>query len=535
MDQIWKRVLAAAALSPLIGVAAIGGGRRFYPDDPIWRMPEPAAVHNPQKRGINLLYDFTVDSFAPPGQRQTPDRLIPALDVNTVGEVPDSEWYVNRHYWRPMSIEALRRGPARGNEPSPPFTITAGKTEGITPGFQMNDGHGRKYVVKGDPLSNPEMATAADVIGSKFFYALGYYTPENYITYFTRDQLKVSPDAKYRSPGGEERRMTEFDLTATLAKMPRDSNGRYRVMASLYIEGKGVGETPWYGTRKDDPNDIFPHEHRRTARGLYTMCTWLNHTDIKAEQTYETVVETGGVPYIRHYLLDFGSMLGSDSDAPKDARLGHRYMLNPHPSALAKMFSAGLWVEDWERADYGGKRAVGRFTAEAFDPDRWTPNYPNPAFLNRLPDDDFWGAKQVMAFTNDQIRAIVETGQYSKPSDVDYIVGVLEERRDLVGRTFFAKVLPLDRFEIRSGELIFHNLAVDYGFAQAPRYQWEWAGYDNERGTRGPAIEGATGSRVPPASRGAYLMATIRAAGDDAKQVRVYLRDDKVVGIDRTW
>lgn len=537
MGKIRRPLLAAALLAPVIVAAAnIGSTRRFYPDDPLWIAPRPLPVPKANKRDINLLYDFLSNSLATPGEKQQPAaKLIHAMDVNTLGEVPDSDWYTNRHYWHRMSIAELKRGPGDDNQPVPPFTITGAKSEGITPGFQMTDARRRKYYVKADPRSNPHLASAADVIGSKFFYALGYNTPENYIAYLTKGELKISPKAKIKPPGGHEREMTEFDLDPLLEHMPREHNGRYRVLASLDIGGQTIGPARWYGTRTNDPNDIFPHEHRRTSRGLYVVAAWLNHTDIKAGQTFDTIVDDGGVPHIKHYLVDFGSMLGSDSDDPKNVRLGHRYMIERDPAVLAKMLTAGLWVEDWERADYGNHREVGRFTAEAFHPDRWTSNYPNPAFLNRLPDDEFWSAKQVMAFTNQEIRAIVETGEYSDPAAVDYLAGTLAKRRDIIGRTYFAKVLPLDRFEVRGGELSFHNLAVDHGLWHAPRYTWEWATFDNESGQPATTIAGATGSTVPLAAQSGYVVATIRAAGRPEKSVRVYVRGSKVVGIDRTW
>ena len=62
-----------------------------------------------------------------------------------------------------------------------------------------------------------------------------------------------------------------------------------------------------------------------------------------------------------------------------------------------------------------------------------------------MPDDAFWAARQVMAFTDDEIRAIVRTGQYSQPAE-DWITATLIERRNRIGRTFFTKVLPLDHF-----------------------------------------------------------------------------------------
>ena len=68
-----------------------------------------------------------------------------------------------------MSIEELVRGPGDANPPAmdKPWTVISGKNEGITPGLVIRDSKGRKYFLKFDPKTNPEMASAADVVGSK--------------------------------------------------------------------------------------------------------------------------------------------------------------------------------------------------------------------------------------------------------------------------------------------------------------------------------------------------------------------------------
>ena len=58
---------------------------------------------------------------------------------------------------------------------------------------------GRRFVLKFDPPGYPELATAPDVLVSKFFYALGYHVPENYIVYFTADQLKLKDGVMLRT------------------------------------------------------------------------------------------------------------------------------------------------------------------------------------------------------------------------------------------------------------------------------------------------------------------------------------------------
>ena len=65
-------------------------------------------------------------------------------------------------------------------------------------------GDKNRYVLKFDPPQYPELCSAADVIGSKIFYALGYNTPENYIVHFRREQLEITDGVMYRHPSGKK-------------------------------------------------------------------------------------------------------------------------------------------------------------------------------------------------------------------------------------------------------------------------------------------------------------------------------------------
>ena len=96
--------------------------------------------------------------------------------------------------------------------------------------------------------------------------------------------------------------------------------------------------------------------------------------------------------------------------------------------------------------DYKKFPALGRFEWEIYRPDEWKPEYKNPAFQKRLPDDTYWGAKKVMAFSDDDIRAIVELAQYSDPEAEQWLVTCLQKRRDKIGMEYFRRVLPLDDF-----------------------------------------------------------------------------------------
>ncbi len=536
-----KKTVILALLFPLLLVPLLRA-QRFYPDDPLKKEPTPLHLEEARARKLNMYYDFFEGSFFEPGERHRENATIPSQAVNTLGEVPDSGWHVNRHGRNPMTIEELVRGPGNENPPSKEgaWKVVAAKTEGVTLGFTIEDARGHRYIVKMDPRSNLEMASAADVISSKFFYALGYHVPENYIVYFERRQLVVSPDASITDASGKHRRMTNRDIEEILLHTPRDPVKGYRAVASSYLTGTILGPFRFYGTRSDDPNDLVSHEHRRDLRGLFVFAAWLAHNDAKSLNSLDTLVEEDGIRYIKHHLIDFGASLGSDSFTAKSPRAGNEYLFAWKPAAL-QVFTLGLYVPRWARAHYPNFPSVGNFESEIFEPEKWKPNYPIPAFENRLPGDTFWAAKQVMAFTDEQIRAIVKTGQYGDPAAEDWVTLNLIARRDKIGRAYFQKVLPLDRFQIEGNRLEFEDLEVKYGIVQSRDYTVQWSHFDNDS-EKHTLINGETSFTLPGqvrnAETGSYFAATIRGE-DEAITVTVYIRKQssgyKVVGIDRTW
>lgn len=539
MGEVLQRILTGATLALLLPWPL--GAQKFYPDDPVWKEPKPRAVAEVLGRKLSDYYDFFWHTFATPGERHTTREPIRARSVNTLGEVPDGAWYANRHGRTRMSVEELVRGPGISHAPdvSGPWKVVGAKTEGVTPGFTIEDARGARYLLKVDPAEHPEMATAADVVGAKFFYALGYHVPENYVVTFERRQLRVDPTSVLTDPLGKKRKMNERDVDEVLLNVPRDSHKRYRAVASLMLKG-WLGPFRFHGVRADDPNDVIPHEHRRDLRGLFVFCAWLGHNDIKSLNNLDTLVEEDGVRYIKHHLIDFGAALGSDSFTAKSPRAGNQYLFEFRRSII-QILTLGLYVPRWAKARYPHLPAVGRFESEVFEPERWKPNYPNPAFRNRLPDDNFWAAKQVMAFSDEEIRALVATGEYSDPRAVDWITKCLIVRRDKIGKAYLARVLPLDRFEVRNNRLEFEDLAVKHKFVPPRQYQVQWSRFDNLTGRKTP-LAGRTLLEIPPelepATAGEYFCAELRAA-DPHKTVTVYLRrgerGTQVVGIDRTW
>jgi len=525
------------ALPHLLGFVFAGltacSAQQFLPDDPVTRTPEVAAVRQTNVQEINGLYDFGHNSFhyKSPGATES-------LGVNTLGEVPDSSWFTNRDT-SAFSIEAVKRGGRVQGGPQPPYTVVAAKTEGVSTGFRIRDGRGLLYFVKADPMSNPEMATAADVMGALFLYAAGYNVPENYILVGRPEEFRLSKEATLKPTYGKSRRLTADELRQIVDRIPHEGNGSIRLMASLSLPPKIVGPFRYAGVRSDDPNDLIPHERRRDLRGLAVLFAWLNHTDAKGENSLDTVEGEGENARFVHHLLDFGDCFGSDSDIAKDPRHGREYIILP--ITWSRIYKFGLRPPDWETVHYPQEmKAVGNFSAAAFDPLAWKANYPNPAFVEITPLDGYWGAKRVMAFRNDQIRAIVEEGRFQDPKVVDYITGALESRRDAIGRAWFRQVLPLEGFRIVDDHLAFDDLAVQYGFSPPSRYQLSWFLWHNEAQKK-EDVSTSEDSRLPNTfkslSVGSYIGCRIGLEHADARSVTIYFRHErdnwKLVGISR--
>ena len=383
-------------------------------------------------------------------------------------------------------------------------------------------------------MDHPELATAADVIASRFFYALGYHVPANYTVFFTKDDLVLGPDTNVVDAKGVKRKMTNRDLWEVLGKVHKQPDGRYRAVASLYLTGRPVGPRRWHGTRRDDPNDIVPHEHRRDLRGMKVVAAWLAHDDSRSINSLDMLVDEG-VPHIKHYMIDFGSTLGSASNGPNSPRSGHVPFFSWKESAQ-EFFTLGLYVPSWALAKYPDFKSIGRFEHERFDAEKWVPEYRNPAFENMLPDDAFWAAKQVAAITDEEIRAMVRTGELSDPKAEAWLNECLIKRRDKIAKAFLPKLLPIDRFRVENGRLAFDEIGPKAASPSQYAVRWFRAKSGESERSIGNAASLTLPLRADELARDEVLVADVNSG--DARTVRVYIRvrDGKaeVVGLERT-
>ena len=511
---------AGLALTAGLGVSA--SHPKFYPDDPISRIVDSQNASTVEPREIDLVYDTLENSFSSPGD---PTPNVRAQNVNTLDEVPDSNWFTNRAGFRPMTVDQLLKGPDTGTGPAAgQWTIVAAKNDGVTPGFRMRDAAGQTWFIKFDPPGHRGMATGTEVVVTKLFWALGYYVPEVHLASLRPEMLTIDETAHITPPSGNKRRFKASDIRALLRKANRDPDGSYRVIASKVLDGKPVGGFRFYGTRSDDPNDVIPHEHRRELRAFGTFSAWLNHVDSKSINTLDTLIEQGGRTVVRHNLLDFGSTIGSAGVYPREAFEGWEYLIEGKKT-LAGIPTLGLYVKNWRTLTRYRSPSVGAFPIDhsSWDPERWKPRYANSAFKAARLDDKFWAARRLQSFTDEMLRALPQVGQFDDPKSEEMLAKFLIDRRDAIVRRYLPVVNPITDVELTpAGVLTFENAAVDADVAAMPKeYVVEWRLFDNVTGVTTPigttSGPGASRTVTAPASLpqtvGAYLRAEIAAKG----------------------
>ncbi len=447
-----EAALFASCLAVMCVVATLAQRPQLYSkQEPIRLDFDMQTIAKPATYETGYLWDFSNNTFIQPFTKSPFGRKsVEAINVNTLDEVPNSSWFTNRNGVRRMSLAEIKRAANETDGPAPgALTVVKGKTNGITPGFQVKDSRGDVYLLKFDPVGYLEMSSGAEAIATRLFYAIGYNVPQNTIYRFRRNQLKLDPKATFTDSMGKKRQLTEADIDAILKLAASYPNGEYRALASKFLKGKPVGNFKFAGVRDDDANDIIPHEHRRDLRGLRVFAAWLNHNDIRNGNNLDMFVKEDGREFIRHYLIDFGSTLGSDTAFPNANEVGYAHQVD-FGEARKSLLTFGLYQPHWRSTENRVQfTSVGNFASDKFKPHQWKSNFPMEAFQNMTDRDAYWAAKIVASFTDEQIRAAVETGELSDPKAAEYLTQQLINRRDAIAREYFTRNAAIDELQVQ--------------------------------------------------------------------------------------
>jgi hypothetical protein len=468
--------------------------------------PEPIAwvdtlpIEEPPAREANelgSLFEASVadEIFRPARFRYAESNKKEATNITRFDDVVASAWFQHRNGRQRLSPDEIRRGATTtaGPDTSRTLTIIAGKTEGISPGFTVRDASGDRYIIKFDPKGNLRLASSADVVSSRLFYAAGYNVPEDFIIVFDSTRLQVGEGAEV-SIDGRPVPLTLERVHQMLAETDPLPDGRYLALASKYVPGTPKGPFRLEGRWSEDPNDYYYHEYRRELRGLLAVAAWLNHVDMRFANTMDVWIEDPG--YIRHYLIDFAATLGSGTIRPHTPREGVEYNFD-FWVVMARLFTLGFYTQGWENETaVVTYPEIGWMRASQFEPQAWKPNWPNKAFTLATLRDMYWGAKLVGSFTDEQIQAAVSAAGLPAAA-ADELARMIEVRRDKTVGYWYRQVTPIENVEVsstaRALTVTFDDYAIAAGVWDAANvtYLWRFAH---------PALGIELSGRMPAAS-----------------------------------
>jgi hypothetical protein len=403
-----------------------------------------------------------------------------AENVNSLDEVPDSSWFTNRP--RPSGLRGTELPLATcdasllldpDHSPDGSWIVDHGKASGATSGFRVNIPGKGKYMFEADGLAQPELPTAASIVGAAIYHAAGFNTPCEQIVYFRPSLLKLMPGLKWRHNNIEdERSFDERALQLVLASCARHGP-LVRMHASGWIPGHLLGPFRYDGTRPDDPNDVIPHENRRELRGARLLAAWTDHWDARDANSMDAwLADPGNAPdgspgHVVHYYLDTSDALGPEyGQRQVTMRLGYSYIIDWGDTA-ADLLTLGIPKRPWDRPlGDAGYEVFRNFDVHSFAPDEWKMQYPNPAFSRMTERDGAWMARILARFTPESVRALAKMAWFSDPSNTDHLGRVLEGRLERILDRYLTRLSPIGELRVEGASRL---CGVDLAEARAVR------------------------------------------------------------------
>ena len=365
----------------------------------------------------------------------------------------------------------MARGPF-GDDPGPvlPFTVIKGKTIGSTPGLVAIDARGQRYMLKLDPPGWLGLNTSTEVVATRLAWAAGWLVPaEKIVDVRPEDLVLIAEGAEPRTSGTATSRSRRSMLAELMRAHAARADGTIRVCASHWLEGRNLGPWAYTGRRADDPNDRIEHQNRRDVRAFGVFAAWVNDIDTMENNTMDAYVGTDGRGHVVHYQQDVGGSFGQFAAVPAEVWMGDETYFMPGRIFASLLHlrrasgAAGTTIAA-RGAPQGAARAsypeLGYFDDEGFDPGQLASDPRQSGLRAQTARDRYWGAKRVIAFSEEEMRAAVALGHYA-PATEQRLFEILWHRRERIVRAFLDESVPLDYFRFEAGRLCFDDLRTD--------------------------------------------------------------------------
>lgn len=456
-------------VSALTATMACGRSHPRFADRPVvWEVGDDKPCAVPHVRPfLPALYYSNIYVRREAVELLDPRRPPEAADINAYDEVPRSSWFEPER----VGLDGYRVvGP-----PQPPLhAVDQPASSRLEDARVVVDARGVFYELLGDVPRRPEMRTAASAIASRLVYALGYRTPEVWITTEERGQ---------------------------------------RVAAMRWPVGIDVGATFGGLTTPDDPNDVLPHPDRRTLRALGTVTAWIAMSELRPGTLRDVYVGSPGQGHVQHWIVGLDGALGvaalqnlEESSDPDE----------PGGSPLYSLYTLGLSPKPDPAPPTTRWPAVGHMSADV-EASSYAPRPPFEPLDRVRAEDRYWIAKRIAGVNEEMVHAAVGAGQIGDPEARAWIEETLRARQHHVVANGFGATTPCDFVEVDDGALSLVDRAIEHGFArpEATVYQVELLDVEGDTLVEPSSVRADGRGRLtvplPRLSEGTYLIVSVTA------------------------
>ena len=405
-----------------------------------------------------VLYHFDGSVYRPAIRTFEIPRPQRAHGVNALDEVPDSTWFTNRIGVRDLTLDELRSGPNVDRQPERPPAVDDRQHEDRRHVARLHHrGRARREVpaqVRPRRLSRDRDRGARDrrpaALGARLQRPRGLHRVRSSRRTSCSRPTRRSRTARPQDPLDA----SELDASARDGRASRPTAGSacWRRASST---ARPLGGHPGEGTRADDPNDLDParaaprpaRRSTRSSRGSTTPTSRRTTRSTSGSATRRTRTGTTS----KHYLIDFGKALGVLALVAHDTA--------PRPSRTASTSPAMLGVARHARVLRSARgrrrsrpelRGVGMYRRRALRPGAveaehagYLPFADADRFDSVLGREDRRCGSRASSSARSSSAA-----QLTDPRARAYLIDTLVARQRKTARYWFARVSPLDSFEV---------------------------------------------------------------------------------------
>ncbi|MEZ4294529.1 MAG: hypothetical protein R3B70_06105 [Polyangiaceae bacterium] len=491
----------AAALAASFSLACVARPARFADAPPVTEIADDEPIDVPLSVEVNDVVEFS-DLFVgrPLIEAMRPLRKPPPGDINALDDVPVSSWF------RPLDVDpgAFEATYAEGGAPVPPYKVLLERAPSGNGGIPVVDALGRRFELRRDPPDRAEVRTAAAAISARIVRALGYLTPEVYVSDAVEGDFTSARGAApavhrlrhgaRRARGAQEAARQDAHRVAGVRAFEQ---GRLvPLQRHALAPAIDVGRTLVAGVRGDDINDRVPHENRRTSRAQ-ARGRVARHDALHPARPARRLTPAARRGRLVHYIVGADKSLGTEGDhrqAPRaegrDAPPRHP-RLRPDPNIPPRSAST--------------RRSAP--SARSIRPIRPCPPLPPMDVTDGA--DAYWAARRIAAVPEEMILA-VRAGRVSNGTARRLLFEALLARRRQVVEWAYAQTTPCDFEAVDERGVVVIDRAVEAGFTDGKVVEYVVTYIDSNSDPRTPARSSAPRAHASPSPPRAAFANDIR-------------------------